>query len=112
MNSNSLTTRSVAVASGSRRAGGADNGLLHVERAISLAFFPGRAPRSAEYREGCRAALEYRILGRSMGPGYPAGCCEADAWFAGVEEGHAIWRRKCEATNMTATDANSSEVSQ
>ncbi len=64
---------------------------------MDLAFFPGRTPRSAEYREGCQAALEYRILGRRMHSSYSAGCCEADAWFAGAEEGHTIWRRKCEA---------------
>jgi hypothetical protein len=73
------------------------DGPLQVERLMDLAFFPGRAPRSAEYRQGCQAALEYRILARRMHAPYPAGCSEADAWFAGVEEGHAIWRRKCEA---------------
>jgi hypothetical protein len=73
------------------------DGPLYVERLMALAFFPGRAPRSSEYRQGCQAALEYRILGRRMPPRYRAGSCEADAWFAGVEEGHAIWRRKCEA---------------
>jgi len=72
-------------------------GPLQVERLMALAFFPGRAPRSAEYRQGCQAALEYRVIGRRMHAPYPAGCCEADAWFAGAEEGHAIWRRKCEA---------------
>lgn len=86
-------------------AAGDSSGLLHVERLMALAFFPGRAPRSVEYREGCRAALEYRILARRMRAPYPTGSCEADAWFAGAEEGHAIWRRKCEATA-------SSEVSQ
>ena len=73
------------------------SGSLQVERLMALAFFPGRAPRSVEYREGCQAALEYRILVRRMRAPYPAGCCEADAWFAGAEEGHAIWRRKCDA---------------
>lgn len=74
------------------------SGPLQVKRLMDLAFFPGRAPRSVEYREGCQAALEYRILVRRMRAPYPAGCCEADAWFAGVEEGHVIWRRECEAT--------------
>jgi hypothetical protein len=82
------------------------DGPLQVERLMDLAFFPGRAPRSAEYRQGCQAALEYRILGRRMHPVYPVGCCEADAWCAGAEEGHAIWRRKCE----TAAVPNSSMV--
>jgi hypothetical protein len=72
------------------------DGPLYVERLMALAFFPGRSRRSAEYRHGCQAALEYRILGRRMHSCYPAGCSEADAWHAGAEEGHAIWRRKCE----------------
>lgn len=66
---------------------------LQVDRLMALAFFPNRTPRSAEYRAGCRAALEYRILGRTMRPEHSAGSCKADAWFAGAEEGHAIWQR-------------------
>lgn len=61
-----------------------------VDRLIALALFPGRAPRSDAHREGCRAALEYRILGRKMPIGYAAGTCEADAWSAGAAEGHSI----------------------
>lgn len=67
-------------------------GQLKVDRLLDLAFFPGRAPRSREYREGCAAALEYRILGARMDFPYPISSCQADAWAAGVEEGHAIWR--------------------
>lgn len=69
---------------------------LQVKRLMALAFFTGRAPRSVEYRKSCQAALEYRILCRRMPPRCRAGSCEADAWFAGAEEGHAIWRCKCE----------------
>lgn len=86
-------------------------GSLQVERLMALAFFPGRSPRSFEYREGCRAALEYRILGRRMCPEYLAGCCEADAWFAGAEEGHAIWRRKCEVADPSGNQSPCSQVS-
>lgn len=66
---------------------------LQVDRLMALAFFPSRTPRSAEYRAGCRAALEYRVLGRTMRSEHSAGSCKADAWFAGAEEGHAIWQR-------------------
>lgn len=66
--------------------------LSHVDRCMELAFFPGRAPRSESYREGCRAALEYRYLGKRMPLGYPKGTSEADAWHAGIAEGHSIWR--------------------
>lgn len=95
--------KSVAVSNGARRPAQPTpsvpnqiDGPLLVNRLMALAFFPGRAPRSVEYREGCQAALEYRILSRRMPPRYRVGSCEADAWFAGAEEGHAIWRRKCE----------------
>lgn len=67
-------------------------GRMRVDRLLDIAFFPGRAPRSPEYRKGCAAALEYRILGVRIEAPYPAGNCQADAWAAGVEEGHSIWR--------------------
>lgn len=71
---------------------------MQIARLMVLAFFSSRTPRSAEYRAGCRAALEYRILGCTMRPEHPIGSCQADAWSAGAEEGHAIWRRARELT--------------
>ncbi|WP_426195052.1 hypothetical protein [Massilia sp. DWR3-1-1] len=65
---------------------------MKVDRLLDLAFFPGRAPRSAEYHDGCAAALEYRILGTPIHCRHQAGSSAADAWHAGVEEGHNIWR--------------------
>lgn len=67
--------------------------LLKVDRLLDIAFFPGRTQRSPEYQEGCRAALEFRLVGQRIPAPYAAGCAAADAFFAGVEEGHAIWRR-------------------
>lgn len=67
-------------------------GRMKIDRLLDLAFFPGRAPRSAEYRDGCAAALEYRILGAPILCRYRAGSSASDAWCAGVEEGHSIWR--------------------
>lgn len=72
--------------------------LLKVERWLGIAFFPGRTERSPEYRAGCRAALEFRLAGRRIPARYAAGCAAADAFFAGVEEGHAIWRREMQST--------------
>lgn len=82
-------------------------GQMKVDRLLDLAFFPGRAPRSHEYREGCAAALEFRVLGVRIESRYPAGSCGADAWAAGVEEGHAIWRANvmactCQPSNRPA----------
>jgi len=38
-------------------------------------------------------ALQYRCgdLDRLTCP-YPAGTAQADAWYSGADEGHAIWR--------------------
>lgn len=74
--------------------------LLKVDRLLSIAFFPGRTERSPEYRAGCRAALEFRLVGRRIPEPYVAGCAAADAFSAGVVEGHAIWRRLL-PTNIT-----------
>lgn len=71
---------------------------LKVQRLMDAAFFPGRTPRSAEYRAGCRAALEFRFAGQPLPMPYAAGTAAADAFFAGIEEGHAIWQRNDTAT--------------
>ena len=80
-------------------------GQLKVDRLMSLAFFPGRAPRSDAYREGCRAALAYRILGQKMPTEYAAGTCEADAWSAGVAEGHSLAKAGAPAVGEASTSA-------
>jgi hypothetical protein len=69
-------------------------GELRINRLLDLAFFPGRAPRSSEYRAGCAAALEFRILGTPIQHPHAPGTSAADAWAAGIEEGHSIWRAK------------------
>lgn len=68
--------------------------IRQINRLMDMAFFPGRTPRSAEYRCGCRATLEFRIARRPVPASYAAGTAAADAFFAGAEEGHAIWRHK------------------
>lgn len=64
-----------------------------VDRLMDAAFFPGRTARSPEYRAGCRAALEFRLTGKPLPMLYAAGTAAADAFFAGIDEGHAIWQR-------------------
>lgn len=54
---------------------------LKVVRLMDAAFFPGRTPRSPEYRAGCRAALEFRLSGTSIPAPYAAGTAAADAFF-------------------------------
>ncbi len=57
------------------------------------AFPTTRDPRSPEYRAGVMAALRWRCEGIQIRRPYAPGTAAADAWFAGLDEGHAIWRR-------------------
>ena len=59
------------------------------------AFDRPRTPRSPAYKQGVLDVLRYRS-GETLAIGpcpYKIGTSQADAWFSGVEEGHAIWRR-------------------
>lgn len=64
-----------------------------VEGLMRDAFHVAREPRSEEYMRGCQAALFYRVCGASIHCPYQAGTTQFDAYFAGVTEGHAVWRR-------------------
>ena len=49
-----------------------------------------RDPRSDEYKAGCRAALEFRKGVNKAAPcPYKTGTAQADAWFAGWDEGRS-----------------------
>jgi hypothetical protein len=63
------------------------------EELFRQAFGKARQARSLEYRHGVRAALAYRLEGRPSPQPYPLGTARADAWFAGLDEGHALWRQ-------------------
>lgn len=78
--------------------GNPSSATLKVDRLMDAAFFPGRTPRSAEYRAGCRAALEFRLAGKPLPMPYAAGNATADAFLAGIDEGHAILQRNEAAT--------------
>ena len=64
---------------------------------FAAAFHPHREPRSEAYRQGCLAALRYRLgeAGHVICP-YRPGTAEADAFFSGAQEGHAIARKAVE----------------
>ena len=64
-----------------------------VDQLLDAAFNIPRDPRSSAYKAGARAALFFRIEGVAIPVSYTAGSAEADAFSAGIEEGHAIWRR-------------------
>jgi hypothetical protein len=55
------------------------------------AFSVPRTLRSDEYKSGVFAALQFCFeeIDKKRCP-YPEGSVQADAWFAGVDEGHSI----------------------
>ena len=68
-----------------------------VNGVVTAAFNGARMDRSVEYLEGVRAALFNHALRRGLRLPYVAGTAQADAFFAGVEEGHTLWRRELQA---------------
>ena len=69
-----------------------DTNALSVDRLYKSAFDTPRDPRSFEYKAGVRAALAYRIEGKRISRQYEPGTAQFDAYYAGIDEGHAIWR--------------------
>jgi len=59
---------------------------------MKKAFDNRRDPRSAEYKAGVMAVLEFRINKRKITSPYTPGTAQADAFAAGIEEGHSIWK--------------------
>lgn len=52
-----------------------------------------REPRSDEYWYGVRAVLAFRLQETAAVPArYPMGTVQADAYYAGVQEGHQVAR--------------------
>lgn len=59
------------------------------------AFSRPRTPRSDAYKAGVRAILRVRLDETpqiALDCPYIIGTADADAWFAGIDEGHAIYR--------------------
>jgi hypothetical protein len=50
-------------------------------------------PHSPEYHFGMLDALRYREKGSCIPQRYELGTAQADAYYAGSECGHALWRR-------------------
>jgi hypothetical protein len=63
-----------------------------VDELMAEAFATGRDPRSQEYKAGVRAILECRLNGEPLPAPYALGTVQADAYFAGQNEGESIWR--------------------
>lgn len=78
------------------------NGRDLVNQLFNAAFDKPRDPRSAEYKAGALAALEFRVMGLPVPCPHSPGTAQADAFFSGLDEGHAIWRRHVEAEKRSA----------
>ncbi len=63
---------------------------------FDAAFSGPRDPRSVPYKAGVLAALRYRVDGARMTNPYPVATAESDAWYAGTQEGHTLFRRHAE----------------
>lgn len=70
-----------------------------INQLIEEAFAPSlkRLERSPEYVNGARALLLQQVIGKPLACLYLHGTAEADAFFAGVEEGRSIYTRYLEA---------------
>lgn len=73
-----------------------------IEQLMRNAFAPGRAPRSNEYKEGVRAVLNQRFVGKPLACPHKAGTASFDAFFAGVDEGRSIWAEHAQETRAAA----------
>jgi hypothetical protein len=62
-----------------------------VDGLMTAAFGRPRDARSNEYMQGCRALLERKVNSVPLKCPYRMGTVQADAWFAGTDEGHLIW---------------------
>ena len=59
---------------------------------MKRAFHALRGARSPESKQGIRDTLIFRIEGIRRARSFGIGTAQADADFAGREEGHCIWR--------------------
>jgi hypothetical protein len=64
-----------------------------VDDLMHQAFGRPRDPRSDEYKAGCRDLLNYKIHGTPLTRPYPMGTAQADAYYAGTDEGHDVYKR-------------------
>jgi hypothetical protein len=61
-----------------------------IDEIIRISFPACRDRRSSEYVEGVRAVLSKRLNGIRHKNPYQPGTAQADAFFAGTDEGHRI----------------------
>lgn len=73
---------------------------ITVDGLMAAAFDRPREPRSSAYCVGVRTLLARRIDGASLALPFEIGTAEADAFFAGEDEGRLILARVREAEQV------------
>jgi len=71
----------------------AANQMKTVDQLLEAAFNVPRDPRSPEYKDGARATLDFRVNAVRIPHPYASGSAADDAYHAGIQEGHVIWRK-------------------
>lgn len=71
--------------------------LQAVNSLMEWLFRPGRDPRSAAYHAGVRDMLLFKLCHQQLKQPYTVGTAEADAWWAGNEEGRTAIRVRLQA---------------
>ena len=74
--------------------------IITVDGLMAAAFDQPREPRSSAYCCGVRTILAHRIDGASLALPFEIGTAEADAFFAGEDEGRLILARVREAEQV------------
>jgi hypothetical protein len=63
---------------------------------FNKAFHSTRDPRSGAYKAGVLDTLNSKESGSELKHPFAPGTAESDAWIAGNQEGHNIWRSEAE----------------
>lgn len=71
-----------------------------VDSLMAAAFDRPREPRSSAYKAGVRAHLVRVIENKTIAVPYPFGTAERDAFYAGENEGQAIYRQAWEKAQL------------
>jgi hypothetical protein len=83
----------------------ASDAMRQLEQIVDVDLAKG-APRSLEYRLGVLDAVRFRLNGVSIPARYAAGTAQADAYFAGNEHGHALWRSRVSEGEINGSEAS------
>jgi hypothetical protein len=73
---------------------------------FNKAFHSTRDPRSEAYKAGVLDTLKFKESGQELKHPFDPGTAESDAWIAGNQEGHNIWRSEAEGDYKRITKSH------